>query len=100
MPVRRLPPPWTVEELDACFFVTDSAGQKLAYVLNEHFEEDSAIVFREACKLGCEGIVSKTAWLALSLGTFSALGEGQKPESASSHTRGRGGLGPVMGTAT
>ena len=28
-------------------------------VLNEHFEEDGAIVFREACKLGCEGIVSK-----------------------------------------
>jgi ATP-dependent DNA ligase len=27
--------------------------------LNEHFEEDGAIVFREACKLGCEGIVSK-----------------------------------------
>ena len=25
---RRFPPPWTVEELDACF-VTDSAGQKL-----------------------------------------------------------------------
>jgi hypothetical protein len=29
---RRFPPPWTVEELDACFVVTDSAGQKLAYV--------------------------------------------------------------------
>jgi hypothetical protein len=28
-------------------------------VLNEIFEEDGAIVFREACKLGCEGIVSK-----------------------------------------
>jgi bifunctional non-homologous end joining protein LigD len=28
-------------------------------VLNEHFEEDGEIVFREACKLGCEGIVSK-----------------------------------------
>jgi bifunctional non-homologous end joining protein LigD len=28
-------------------------------VLNEHYEEDGAIVFREACKLGCEGIVSK-----------------------------------------
>ena len=27
---RRFPPPWTVEELDACFVVTDSAGQKLA----------------------------------------------------------------------
>ena len=29
---RSFPPPWTVEELDACFVVTDSAGQKLAYV--------------------------------------------------------------------
>jgi bifunctional non-homologous end joining protein LigD len=31
----------------------------LSVVLNEHFEGDGAIVFREACKLGCEGIVSK-----------------------------------------
>jgi hypothetical protein len=28
-------------------------------VLNEHYEGDGAIIFREACKLGCEGIVSK-----------------------------------------
>ena len=34
-------------------------GSLLSIVLNEHFEEDGAIVFREACKLGCEGIVSK-----------------------------------------
>jgi bifunctional non-homologous end joining protein LigD len=34
-------------------------GSHLRVVLNEHFEEDGAIVFREACKLGCEGIVSK-----------------------------------------
>jgi hypothetical protein len=34
---RRFPPPWTVEELDACFVVTDSAGQKLAYV---YFEDE------------------------------------------------------------
>jgi hypothetical protein len=27
---RRFPPPWTVEELDACFVVIDSAEQKLA----------------------------------------------------------------------
>jgi len=33
---RRFPPPWTVEELDACFVVIDSAEQKLAYV---YFEE-------------------------------------------------------------
>jgi bifunctional non-homologous end joining protein LigD len=34
-------------------------GSRLSIVLNEHYEEDGAIVFREACKLGCEGIVSK-----------------------------------------
>jgi bifunctional non-homologous end joining protein LigD len=34
-------------------------GSHLSIVLNEHFTEDVAIVFREACKLGCEGIVSK-----------------------------------------
>jgi bifunctional non-homologous end joining protein LigD len=34
-------------------------GSQLSIVLNEHFEEDGAIVFREACKLGYEGIVSK-----------------------------------------
>ena len=31
----------------------------LSLVLNEHYEEDGAIVYREACRLGCEGIVSK-----------------------------------------
>src|SRR5215472_1705143 len=34
---RRFPPPWTVEELDNCFVVIDSAEQKLAYV---YFEEE------------------------------------------------------------
>ena len=29
-------------------------GSHLSIVLNEHFQEDGAIVFREACKLGCE----------------------------------------------
>ena len=34
---RRFPPPWSVEELDACFVVIDSNGQKLAYV---YYEEE------------------------------------------------------------
>jgi hypothetical protein len=34
---RRFPPPWTVEELDACFVVMDSNGQQLAYV---YFEDE------------------------------------------------------------
>jgi hypothetical protein len=34
-PHRRFPPPWTVEELDACFVVRDQNGQALAYVYYE-----------------------------------------------------------------
>jgi len=34
-------------------------GSNPSIVLNQHYEGDGAIVFREACKLGCEGIVSK-----------------------------------------
>jgi bifunctional non-homologous end joining protein LigD len=34
-------------------------GAHLSIVLNEHFEEDGAAVYRAACQLGCEGIVSK-----------------------------------------
>jgi bifunctional non-homologous end joining protein LigD len=30
-----------------------------AIVLNEHFEGDGAVVYKHACALGCEGIVSK-----------------------------------------
>jgi bifunctional non-homologous end joining protein LigD len=35
------------------------AGSQLNLVFNECFEEDGASVYREACQLGCEGIVSK-----------------------------------------
>ena len=34
---HNIPPPYSVEELGACFVVIDSAGQKLAYV---YFEEE------------------------------------------------------------
>jgi hypothetical protein len=32
IPAHRFPPPWSVDELEACFVVKDSANQKLAYV--------------------------------------------------------------------
>jgi hypothetical protein len=32
---HRFPPPWTVEEQDACFVVRDHNGQQLAYVYFE-----------------------------------------------------------------
>jgi bifunctional non-homologous end joining protein LigD len=34
-------------------------GSHLSVVVNEHYAADGEIVFREACRLGCEGIVSK-----------------------------------------
>jgi hypothetical protein len=34
---RRFPPPWSIEELDACFVVCDHSGQALAYV---YYEEE------------------------------------------------------------
>jgi hypothetical protein len=37
VPKRRFPPPWSVEELDACFIVKDAHDQKLAYV---YFEDE------------------------------------------------------------
>jgi hypothetical protein len=43
---RRFPPPWIVEELDACYVVIASAEQKLAYV---YFEEEPGR--RSAAKL-------------------------------------------------
>jgi hypothetical protein len=42
----RFPPPWSVEELEACFVVRDDAGQKLAFI---HFEEEPGR--RSAAKL-------------------------------------------------
>jgi hypothetical protein len=37
MTARRFPPPWSVEELDACFVARDHNGQQLAYV---YFEDE------------------------------------------------------------
>jgi hypothetical protein len=34
---RRFPPPWSVEETDACFIVKDHCGHSRAYV---YFEEE------------------------------------------------------------
>jgi hypothetical protein len=46
MPQRRFPPPWTVEELEACFVVRDANGQRLGYF---YFEEEPGR--RSAAKL-------------------------------------------------
>jgi hypothetical protein len=36
-PSRRFPPPWSTEDIGACFLVKDSSGQKLAAV---YYEEE------------------------------------------------------------
>ena len=46
MTPRRFPPPWSVEETEACFIVRDQGGQKLAYV---YFEDEPGR--RSAAKL-------------------------------------------------
>jgi hypothetical protein len=46
MPARRFPPPWSVDELEACFVVRDSNGQQIAYV---YFEDEPGR--RSAAKL-------------------------------------------------
>ena len=43
---RRFPPPWSVEELDACFVVRDHNKQQLAFV---YFEDEPGR--RSAAKL-------------------------------------------------
>jgi hypothetical protein len=37
---RRFPPPWSIEERQACFIVNDGNGQALAYI---YFETRPAI---------------------------------------------------------
>jgi hypothetical protein len=39
---RRFPPPWTVEETEACLIVRDGNGQALAYVYCEEEPERHA----------------------------------------------------------
>ena len=50
METRRFPPPWTVEELDACF-VVPHYGQVLAYVRLYTFHT-KPILFSRALRLG------------------------------------------------
>jgi hypothetical protein len=50
-------------------------------VFNEHTDEDGATVFRHACKLGLEGIVSKRLSTALPLGSVAGLAQVKNPDS-------------------
>jgi hypothetical protein len=53
---RRFPPPWSVEELGACFVVKDSSGQKLGYF---YYEDEPGR--RSAAKLPTKGEARRIA---------------------------------------
>jgi hypothetical protein len=48
--------------------------------LNEHIEGDGESVFRHACKMGLEGIVSKRKDFALPLRALARLAQDEEPE--------------------
>jgi bifunctional non-homologous end joining protein LigD len=52
--------------------------------VNEHIEQDGALVFEHACKLGLEGIVSKRKGSRYSAGRSSHWLKCKNPESAAS----------------
>jgi bifunctional non-homologous end joining protein LigD len=59
-------------------------GSQVSIVFNKCFREDGEAVFRAACGLGCEGIVSKRLGSIYRHGRSPLLDQGQKPERASS----------------
>ena len=63
---------------------------------NEHLEHDEgAAVFRHACKMGLEGIVSKRKDLPYRSGRVIRLAQDEEPCVRGSEARGRRGLGTV-----
>jgi ATP-dependent DNA ligase len=60
--------------------------------LNEHYTGDGAIIYKHACALGCEGIVSKRLGSPYRPRPRRLLAEGQESGCARGHARGRGGV--------
>jgi hypothetical protein len=60
MPARCFPPPWLIAELEVCFVVIDSAGQKLAYVYygNEPRRRSAAKLARRLTKIHIQGCIN------------------------------------------
>jgi hypothetical protein len=77
---RRFPPPWSVEELDACFVIKDQAGQKLAFV---YFEEEPGP--RSAAKLLTKDEARR---VAVNLAKLPQLVRGGPPKSPTPEQRG------------
>jgi ATP-dependent DNA ligase len=56
-------------------------GSHLSIVLNEHFDEDGAAVYRAACQLGCEGVVSKRLGSHYRSGRFAGWVKVKNPQA-------------------
>jgi hypothetical protein len=59
MPVRRFPPPWSVDQPEACFVVKDDAGQKPAHV---YFEEEPGRRSSPSCSRRTRREGSRSTW--------------------------------------
>jgi bifunctional non-homologous end joining protein LigD len=57
-------------------------GKRPGLAFNEHFAAEGEMVYRQACALGCEGIVSKRLGCVLSFWARRLLGEGKEPSLA------------------
>ena len=57
--MRRFPPPWTIEPLDAGYKVVDANGQTLAYVYG-HVDLYDAGIAKSLTLDEARGIVGKT----------------------------------------
>ena len=62
-------------------------------VLNEHYDGDGEIVFKHACKLGCEGIVSKRLGSSYRSGRSPHWLKVKNPKAPAVKAGGRGRLG-------
>ena len=91
MSERRLPPPWSAEETDACFIVRDANGQALAYV---YFEEEPGR--RSAAKLltrdearripaniaSCRSCLRRSCWHRPQIVPYPLIGQGPSTAAA------------------
>jgi hypothetical protein len=71
---RRFPPPWSVEETDACFIVRDANGQALAYaVLDEKVRRPAAakLQTRDEARRIAVNVAKLPSILALQASTLS-----------------------------
>jgi ATP-dependent DNA ligase len=64
-------------------------------VINNYYEADGAIVFREACRLGCEGIVSKRLGSSYHSGSTAHWTKVKNPEGARCEAGGRTAGAPL-----